>query len=367
MKMKTRSAWDNLSLYESTELLKVFHKERFKREINTGKAYEIASHISQGREYFESASVSSPLVKPLLIYYGVLALSRALILFSNEKNRESSLAQSHGLTALNWNKTLSSGIQNLDKIEIRAEGGGTLSQLIDVQNVHELWINNINPLFPYMPIKLTNVSWNKSFTLNLDDLLARTPELISTYLKVMGQKPKCRKARVALDVSDISDLSSAGNKAALATANMGAGFEDFEEIKKYFKIPEISSSRIDHTFFNQDIRAVSIITEFNIESIRDMNSLFLSCEDLNDIYENNMDGYLVFNLNSGAKLSKLTRMYCLSYTLGMLVRYNPTSWSSLINKRSGDKYLPLLKSATEMLESLFPEAILFHLQGHRNL
>ncbi len=48
-------AWASLSVYESTELVKRFIKERTDKEPDEIKAREIAAHFSQGREYFRSA------------------------------------------------------------------------------------------------------------------------------------------------------------------------------------------------------------------------------------------------------------------------------------------------------------------------
>lgn len=75
------SPWERLSLYESRDMVTQLYHRRHGRQTNDAKARAIASHMIQGRQYFESAQGAGELVRPLLLYYGVVALSRALILF----------------------------------------------------------------------------------------------------------------------------------------------------------------------------------------------------------------------------------------------------------------------------------------------
>jgi len=72
------NSWERLSLYESRDLLSRFYQKRHGRELSAEKAYEIIAHLAQGRGFFTSAGQSSELVRPLLLYYGVYALSRGL-------------------------------------------------------------------------------------------------------------------------------------------------------------------------------------------------------------------------------------------------------------------------------------------------
>lgn len=74
-------AWAALSLYESTDLVKRFAAQRTGRSPNTTKAREISAHSAQGREYFRSAAGTGELVRPLILYYGVVALARGAVLF----------------------------------------------------------------------------------------------------------------------------------------------------------------------------------------------------------------------------------------------------------------------------------------------
>ncbi len=68
--------WAPLSLYESPELARRLAGETTGRRPTSAKAREISAHFSQAREYFRGAAGAGELVKPLIVYYGAVALAR---------------------------------------------------------------------------------------------------------------------------------------------------------------------------------------------------------------------------------------------------------------------------------------------------
>ena len=113
-----KDTWEILAFYESRDLLHRTYEERFGQLPCSNKVEEITYHLAQGREYFSSAKQSALLVRPLLLYYGVLALSRALILFLDHSKRERGLKQGHGVGIPNWKDVLhrESKEQSIDKL-----------------------------------------------------------------------------------------------------------------------------------------------------------------------------------------------------------------------------------------------------------
>lgn len=49
--------------------------------------------------------------------------------------------------------------------------------------------------------------------------------------------------------------------------------------------------------------------------------------------------------------------YLVSYFMGMLSRYYPTHWVSLINGGPGDRLWPIINRAQNYVETVFPELI----------
>ena len=99
----TNQEWREISRFESYDLVRSWYQQTHQRQIN--------AFFIQGREYFKSASSADMSVKPLLLYYGVLSLSRGAILLRNTGKKEESLAPSHGLKEVNWRGTMSGGIK----------------------------------------------------------------------------------------------------------------------------------------------------------------------------------------------------------------------------------------------------------------
>ena len=72
---------------------------------------------------------------------------------------------------------------------------------------------------------------------------------------------------------------------------------------------------------------------------------------------------LVESLNGNYNYSEMGICYLLAYFMGMLSRYYPTHWISLINGRKGDIYWPVINRTQNYLEMVFPELIVEFIQN----
>src|SRR5688500_19234210 len=88
-----------LRAFQSHDFVRSSFKVRHNREINAQRTKDICANFVQGLNYYESASSSDTSVKPLLLYYSVLAFSRGAILFCDPNKKEEGLKASHGLDA----------------------------------------------------------------------------------------------------------------------------------------------------------------------------------------------------------------------------------------------------------------------------
>lgn len=71
--------WQSLTLYENTDLVRDLYKRKHGGSMNATKAWEVASQFAQGRQYYQSAAGAGDLVRPLILFYGTMALSRGLV------------------------------------------------------------------------------------------------------------------------------------------------------------------------------------------------------------------------------------------------------------------------------------------------
>ena len=188
--------WEELSLYESRDLIDRFFKSRHDRDLSAEKANEITSNLAQGREYFSSAREAGELVRPLLLYYGVLALSRGLILALEPGTREASLSSSHGLVTLQWAQTLSAGIKELGKLQMQF-ATGTVSDLARATKNRDWGIYH-GPTIPTWQVfeeaGSEHVPNGRSFL--LQDVLARIPNLRDLYERTFEEHAHCYSGNV---------------------------------------------------------------------------------------------------------------------------------------------------------------------------
>ena len=127
MKLVASKQWASLSLYESTELLKRFATARTGRALGDAKAREIAAHFSQGREYFRSAASAGELVRPLILYYGAMALARGAALFLDAG--KSKIVADHGLETPGWGDVLTRPVEVPD-CAVTVKPVGTFPELV---------------------------------------------------------------------------------------------------------------------------------------------------------------------------------------------------------------------------------------------
>ncbi len=99
MSITGNRVWEKLSLYESAELVKSLHKCKHGKDVSDSRAKEIASLFAQAHEYFRSAEEAGQLVRPLILYYGAMALARGSVLFLD---KGSTPAGTHGLKEEQW-------------------------------------------------------------------------------------------------------------------------------------------------------------------------------------------------------------------------------------------------------------------------
>src|ERR1700694_2048582 len=99
------STWEQLSLYESRDMIQRAFRDRHGRDLNADKALAITANVAQGRQYFAGAQSAGELISPLLLYYGVLSLTRGLLLYLDRSGQANTVA-GHGVLAVRWEQTL---------------------------------------------------------------------------------------------------------------------------------------------------------------------------------------------------------------------------------------------------------------------
>ena len=278
---------------------------------------------------FRSANYT---VKPLLTYYGVASLSRSLILLLNRNSGEESLTRGHGLETNEWieNLTNNRNITHESFLNLKVVPcSGLYKELISIS---KNWM--------CMHVSSSGVDWrvkynvsNDNTTIFLRDVLSRFPDLQKDY-ELLGKD---------LLYSNIIDIKYNTNDGF----NIKVAKNNFENIRTFYE--NIGYDVVE----NEE----NYILKTNNDNIEDKFPMFIHS------YVQKMAGliprlFITKPFNEKSYISQLSMTYLLSYYLGMLVRYFPTQWISLIQGEKGDMLYPTINRAQHLVEETFPELVI---------
>ena len=329
--MTEYEVWQNLRPLESFDNVKAWFCKIHGRTLNSRRASEIACAAKQAREYFRNARQADYSVRSLLTFYGVASLSRSVTLLLNRNNGEEVLTKGHGLEVSKWSDVLSGEIsealRNLGKLEAKTCHGLFEDFLKAVQNT------------TYIHLRSSGVDWAVFYAvpeigqnISLEELLSRIPDLKQDAVALYDVKSSI--------INDLSYTEKDGFKAKCPSKmpeSLCAAYQSFG-----YEINEPSKEQI------------------SIESPADVfcqrTPLFLHSY-LDKMFGSIPRLYLVEPLNSAVSYCEMGICYLVSYFMGMLSRYYPTHWVSLINGGPGDCLWPIINRAQNYVETVFPELI----------
>lgn len=337
--MDTETSWRELSLFESHDYVQNWYFSRHQRSLNATRTREVTSSFAQGRAYFDSARDASVTVKPLLLYYGVLALARGLIMLLDRTKQEATLRPSHGLEVVDWQNTLSGGIANVMDLGIRATNG-TFSELVTATPNRQWtsWFLESGGTGQYAAEFATPTFVSSGGVLSLDDLASRDHRFLSIYDRTTGRPTKVYIAEIVAgaDYIDVSVAAMEGVDQALVESRLAP--------------PGTTVA------FRVGSPRISVLPNFGYRltspNLNDLKPLLPSTQ-----YIRGDMIYAMEDFPDGDRFSELLRTYLLAYILGMLVRYFPSRWIALQRNERGDAAQPLVQEIVRAIERDFPGLI----------
>ncbi|MGA2895152.1 MAG: YaaC family protein [Xanthobacteraceae bacterium] len=177
------SDWYDIKFLESATNVRELIGNSTGRKPSAGIAREIAVCIQQGRLFFEAAAEAPIQIKPLQIYYGVVAFAQAVIVATKCRSL-STLERAHGLTDITQDDA---GIEGL---ALRVENGGTFQEFNDaVAPLGRIWyFDNSMPRWYEKPFDLA-VSLSRQ-RIAIKDIMARAPGLAGKFSQTFGSPAK---------------------------------------------------------------------------------------------------------------------------------------------------------------------------------
>ena len=343
-----QNVWNRMAIFESRDLVRDRFHIRHRRELGSQKAEEIASHLAQGRAFFNSAQDAQESVRPLLQYYGVLSLARGLILYLSTTLREAGLSNAHGLSAISWGQTLADGTHNVGELGIRLDSG-TFSQLLDATQNRESTSIFVPPIPSRALWRKAEASPDQGTVISALDLLSRIPDLVNEFENTLSIPSCCSKAFVfTLSEDTQTDISIFPGL---------LGLPDLDSVRMQFGIPPTCEMHLvnRHNFVG-DIQ--NCFVRFIHKDANEMTALMPMLAN-----DSRGETFIIAPFKGGLQLSSLVKLFTLSYFLGMLARYFPTRWIAMSNRQTGDRLFPLLRAGSDLVHQQFPIAVLRELES----
>jgi len=323
--------WQQLLSLESRDVTQQWFSKIHGRRLSVRRAKEINAAAKQSREFFRNASNSNYSVRPLLTYYGVASLSRALLLLLRREGGEEGLKSGHGLTTVNWNEQLSGdtsvGLKSLLNLKVKT-CSGLFSDFVKGTN------NRIS-----IHVSSSAVDWsinykvpNEGNQVSLGDLFSRIPDLFKDYSNISSE----------IRYTSVNEMSYDRQNGFKAKVH----HEHFEYFKNVYQ---------DMGYKIDDQGQWSTLT-CDASTFEQNPPLFVHS------YVQKIFGTIP-NLNIAEPFSRkfaysqLCITYLTAYCLGMLARYFPTHWISLIQGESGDALWPTINRAQQFVENSYPELV----------
>ncbi len=339
MYMNEQEIWQRLRALESFDNVQKWFGIVHKRNLNSRRTTEIICSAKQAREFFLNAKQSDYSVRSLLTFYGIASLSRAVTLLFKENGGEETLTKGHGLEVCDWSSVLSGDISEaiakIGLLQVSTCKGLFNDFLTATKNTLCMHINSsgIDWTLPYTLPEL-------GVTISLADLLSRLPDFSNDIKNISSSTLHYAVA------GDISYSPNGGFKVKVGKDACGSLLGCYE--RKGYTITNAECSQY-------------ILTCSSDVFCKNM-PLFLHD------YTNKMFGsipqlYIIEVLENGHNYSEMGFCYLLAYFMGMLSRYYPTHWVSLISGRKGDLYWPIINRAQNYLETVFPELIVEYIEN----
>lgn len=168
---------------ESADHVKASIEASMKYTPSTSKALEIASCVTQGLRFFDSAKSSQMEIKPLLCFYGMSAFAKALIL-SRTKNSLNTLKGAHGFSDITPDNA------KISEMKLKINSSGTFTEFNNVASEIECVTiyEKTTDIDLFIPTSQSEALENLEIT--IDDIWSRSTFLGRAYKTTFQQAPK---------------------------------------------------------------------------------------------------------------------------------------------------------------------------------
>ena len=323
---------DYIGLFRSQEYIAAIGREKFSAPLPERNLADIAASFVQGLEYIKSADQASLQIKPMLQYYGILNLVKGLCGLRYRDKGRSVPVSTHGLQRHSWDSHLTKeklSFLDLEVVTTKAESGAF------AQVVSRAWHRNVvdaESMYPGPPWRITFIQQLGTLQLSkpgarirLRELLARSRYVADTYATVTGESPKIHPVHMV----------AGSGQVGLYPVRLSRRDDSFSEHLKSvgssrtYRSPH-SKGEVAATFFSEDDPNCPVLHEGT-----------------------NLFGWAIEPMPSGDRPAEWIKLYVLSYIFGMLCRYYPSQWLTLISDYGAPPDGPIIHRSLHGIQQHF--------------
>lgn len=335
------------------------------RRPSAAKAREISAHFSQGREYFRAASGAGELVRPLVLYYGAVALARGAILFLDAS--KSKISASHGLDTSGWPDLLTRPDELADsRVEIGP--GGTFPELARVTGNAERIRVQAEGAPGVADATSTGTAPSAGEALTIKEVLGQIPDIAPLFERAFSEHS--RRLRSELIYTGHVEDRRIGEEIPpdrpvrrhswLGIVRGPLGYppedrtRDLARASGHARLgPSKGEQFLYFARFAEQAPVGRLHELFCDAGSRDAPHLKMPLAATASGEE-----YLKLPTDGGVALSTLLALHLAAYATGMLVRYHPGFWAMLAGRAAGGEAAPVLSAAVSLVEERYPALIL---------
>jgi hypothetical protein len=339
---QNRKVWEYLKRYQSSSFVQKKLKKEIKvnRNLIKTKSDQISSLMVQCESYYQASTHSTLEIKPLILYYGMVGLSKCLILSGDNTYTLSALAPSnsdhstHGLTVAPLaGSAADAAIRDGNNIDCEFCYVRTTPNKVGLYNLlRQCYSNTIIPNNTRFSVK---------------DLLSFVPELYKEYQSYFQSKPNVWHCDSHFGVKSLTDSIQL------------IMFRDWDFVIQRNKPNEKYRATITKCF----PELLSLYTlQPNSDDKYMLNNDATSIDDCIYVSQlQTLDTY-AFRKYQRFCLSDFDIHFILMYVLSNLVRYRQDKWSRLIRRVDNDEIF-LIESFIEISQFKYPYLILRELDN----
>ncbi|MFA5861304.1 MAG: hypothetical protein WDA16_06370 [Candidatus Thermoplasmatota archaeon] len=288
-------------------------------------------------QYLSAASGAEDLTRPLLIYYGTLALGRSLILLTGGASSEAALKQSHGLQNVAWESAIAQ--DEFLALQLKVVDG-TFSDVAKLTGaLHKAWVKDDEGGASLMSFPQEQIPDHFS----LGNILERLPGLSASFPKLAGTPTRTHESLLRRRPPE--------NLIVWVPNEEMPGPGEQRDWSKAFFGSRLGALDIGNPHVGQndpDLAEGGFVRGELWAEYREAARRLGYAETHDDM------AYLVEPLPGRVWLSPIAKLMAAAYAFGMLARYYPTAWTAIARGPSASPIGPLASLALREIENEFP-------------